>query len=175
MKQMLSRLLSLFVVMFTMCLPSLAVSSTYYSKTIANAVGEGKVYVSTAKTDSPAYKEGSSEAGQDDYKTSAPTHTYYLYAQANEGNEFVGWYDNAQCSGEALDTASPYTVTIPSNTDVSKATRTYYAKFRKIGIPILGYGEGHSYVNLSVGSYKNETLTTENVTETITYVTYPTN
>ena len=44
MKQMLSRLLSLFVVMFTMCLPSLATSSTYYSKTIANAVGEGKVY-----------------------------------------------------------------------------------------------------------------------------------
>ena len=170
MKQMLSRLLSLFVVMFTMCLPSLAVSSTYYSKTIANAVGEGKVYVSTAKTDSPAYKEGSSEAGQDDYKTSAPKHTYYLYAQANEGNEFVGWYDNAQCSGEALSTASPYIKEIPADKEVANATITYYAKFRKIGVPILSYGEGHSYVNLSVGSYKNETLTTENVTETITYV-----
>ena len=165
-----TRLLSLFVVMFTMCLPSLAVSSTYYSKTIANAVGEGKVYVSTAQSGSPDYKEGSSEAKKNENKTSAPKHTYYLYAQANEGNEFVGWYDNAQCSGEALDTASSYTVEIPANTEESKATRTYYAKFRKIGIPILSYGEGHSYVNLAVGPYKNETLTTENVTETITYV-----
>ena len=169
MKQMLSRLLSLFVVMFTMCLPSLAVSSTYYSKTIANAVGEGKVYVSTAKTDSPAYEEGSSEAKQDDYKSSAPKHTYYLYAQANEGNEFVGWYDNAQCSGEALSTASPYIKEITADKEVANATETYYAKFRKIGVPILSYGEGHPYVNLSAGTYKNETLTTENVTETITY------
>ncbi|MBQ8865380.1 MAG: Ig-like domain-containing protein [Bacteroidaceae bacterium] len=169
MKQMLSRLLSLFVVMFTMCLPSLAESSTYYSKTIANAVGEGKVYVSTAQSDSPAYEEGSSEAEKNEDKTSAPKHTYYLYAQANEGNEFVGWYDNAQCSGEALSTASPYIKEITADKEVANATETYYAKFRKIGIPILSYGEGHSYVNLSVGSYKNETLTTENVTETITY------
>lgn len=169
MKQMLSRLLSLFVVMFAMCLPSLAESSTYYSKTIANAVGEGKVYVSTAQSDSPAYEEGSSEAEKNEDKTSAPKHTYYLYAQANEGNEFVGWYDNAQCSGEALSTASPYIKEITADKEVANATETYYAKFRKIGIPILSYGEGHSYVNLSVGSYKNETLTTENVTETITY------
>ena len=155
--------------MFTMCLPSLAESSTYYSKTIANAVGEGKVYVSTAQSDSPAYEEGSSEAEKNEDKTSAPKHTYYLYAQANEGNEFVGWYDNAQCSGEALSTASPYIKEITADKEVANATETYYAKFRKIGIPILSYGEGHSYVNLSVGSYKNETLTTENVTETITY------
>lgn len=155
--------------MFTMCLPSLAESSTYYSKTIANAVGEGKVYVSTAQSDSPAYEEGSSEAEKKEDKTSAPKHTYYLYAQANEGNEFVGWYDNAQCSGEALSTASPYIKEITADKEVANATETYYAKFRKIGIPILSYGEGHSYVNLSVGSYKNETLTTENVTETITY------
>ena len=156
--------------MFAMCLPSLAESSTYYSKTIANAVGEGKVYVSTAQSDSPAYEEGSSEAEKNEDKTSAPKHTYYLYAQANEGNEFVGWYDNAQCSGEALSTASPYIKEITADKEVANATETYYAKFRKIGIPILSYGEGHSYVNLSAGTYKNETLTTENVTETITYV-----
>lgn len=172
MKQKLSRLLCLFVVMFTMCLPSLATSSTYYSKTIANAVGEGKVYVSTAQTDSPAYEEGSSEAGKNEEKTSAPNHTYYLYAQANEGNEFVGWYDNAQCSGEALSTVSSYQIsfTAESTEANNPTTKTVYAKFRKIGVPILSYGEGHPYVNLSVGSYKNETLTTENVTETITYV-----
>lgn len=165
-----TRLLSLFVVMFTMCLPSLAVSSTYYSKTIANAVGEGKVYVSTTQSGSPDYKEGSSEAKKNENKTSAPKHTYYLYAQANEGNEFVGWYDNAQCSGEALSTASPYIKEITADKEVANATITYYAKFRKIGVPILSYGEGHPYVNLSAGTYKNESLATENVTEAITYV-----
>ena len=169
MKQMLSRLLSLFVVMFTMCLPTLAYSD-YYSKAVANAVGEGKVYVSTAQTDSPAYEEGSSEAEKKESKMSAPTHTYYLYAQANEGNEFVGWYDNAQCSGEALSTASPYIKEITADKEVANATITYYAKFRKIGVPILSYGEGHPYVNLSAGTYKNESLATENVTEAITYV-----
>lgn len=169
MKQMLSRLLSLFVVMFTMCLPTMA--SNYYSKMVATPVGEGKVYVSTAEIDSPDYKEGSSEEEiTSERQSSAPNHTYYLYAQANEGNEFVGWYDNAQCSGEARSTASPYTVTIPSNKEVSNATGTYYAKFRKIGVPILSYGEGHPYVNLSAGTYKNESLASENVTETITYV-----
>ena len=156
--------------MFTMCLPSLAVSSTYYSKTIANAVGEGKVYVSTTQSGSPDYKEGSSEAKKNENKTSAPKHTYYLYAQANEGNEFVGWYDNAQCSGEALSTASPYIKEITADKEVANATITYYAKFRKIGVPILSYGEGHPYVNLSAGTYKNESLATENVTEAITYV-----
>lgn len=169
MKQMFSRLLSLLVVMFTMCLPTMA--ANYYSKAVAEAVGEGKVYVGTAKTDTPAYVEGSDEETiTSKNQTSAPNHTYHLYAQANEGNEFVGWYDNAQCSGDALSIASPYTVTIPSKEQVSNATKNYYAKFRKIGMPILSYGEGHPYVNLSVGSYKNETLTTENVTETITYV-----
>ena len=169
MKQMLSRLLSLFVVMFTMCLSTMA--GNYYSKAVATPVGEGKVYVGTAKTDTPAYVEGSDEETiTSKNQTSAPTHKYYLYAQANEGYEFVGWYNNEQCSGEVLSTASPYIREITAETAVENATETYYAKFRKIGVPILIYGKGHPYVNLSVGSYKNETLTTENVTETITYV-----
>ena len=171
MKQKFSRLLCLFVVMFTMCLPTMA--GTYHSKVVTKAVGEGKVYVGTAQTDSPPYEEGSSEAGKSEYKmTGKPSHTFYVYAQANEGNEFVGWYNNEQCSGEALSTDSPYSITFTAeSTDAnSPTTKTYYAKFKKIGVPILSYGEGHPYVNLSVGSYKNETLTTENVTETITYV-----
>lgn len=171
MKQKFSRLLCLFVVMFTMCLPTMA--GTYHSKVVTKAVGEGKVYVGTAQTDSPPYEEGSSEAGKSEYKmTGKPSHTFYVYAQANEGNEFVGWYNNEQCSGEALSADSPYSITFTAeSTDAnSPTTKTYYAKFKKIGVPILSYGEGHPYVNLSVGSYKNETLTTENVTETITYV-----
>ena len=167
MKQKFSRLLCLFVVMFTMCLPTMA--STYYSKVVTRAVGEGKVYVNDSKSESPVYVEGSASKTIDKMSTS---HTYYLYAQANEGNEFVGWYNNEQCSGDALSTDSPYQFSAPArSTDKNnRTTTTVYAKFRKIGMPILSYGEGHPYVNLSAGTYKNETLTTENVTETITYV-----
>lgn len=167
MKQKLSRLLSLFVVMFTMCLPTMA--SDYYSKMVATPVGEGKVYVSTAQTDSPAYKEGSASETK---KSTDKNHTYYLYAQANEGNEFVGWYDNAQCSGEAISTNSSMQrkITASSQEESTPTLATVYALFRKSGAPVLSYGDAHPYVNLSAGSYKNETLTTENVTETITYV-----
>lgn len=172
MKQKLSRLLSLFVVMFTMCLPTMA-GDTYYSKMVATPVGEGKVYVSTTKTENLDYTEGSSEKIQKSEKQDkAPTHEYYLYAQANEGNEFVGWYDNAECSGVALSIESPYLSSIKAESkEEGKPTpKTVYAKFRKIGVPILSYGEGHPYVNLSAGTYKNESLATENVTEAITYV-----
>lgn len=169
MKLRITRLLSLFVVMFTMSLPTMA--SNYYSKVVATAVGEGKVYASKATTSSPAYVEGSSEATNSGQAQSAPTHTYNVYAQANEGSEFVGWYDNAQCSGTALSTNSPYEVKVTaSSTDQDKpTTTTVYALFRKVGAPVLNYGTSHAYVNISDGTYKNETLTTENVTEAVTY------
>ena len=171
MKCKITRLLSLFVVMFTMCLPSFALSDTYYSKVVANAVGEGKVYASKSTTNNPSYKEGSSEITNSSSSTSAPTHTYYVYAQAKDGSEFVGWFDNAQCSGEAVSTNTLYTVKFTANSTESNnpTTQTLYAKFQKVGAPILKYGTDHAYVNISQGTYKNETLTTENVTEAITY------
>ena len=169
MKQMLSRLLSLFVVMFTMCLPTMA-GDDLYSKLVATATGEGKVYVSKASETNPTYKEGSAS---DTQTSKNESHTYHLYAQANEGSEFIGWYDNEQCSGKAFstDVSTTYTIESVTSKQASNPTSaTVYALFKKIGVPVLSYGEGHPYVNLSVGSYKNETLTTENVTETITYV-----
>lgn len=172
MKLKITRLLSLFVVMFTMfSFSAYAGSSTYYSKAIANAVGEGKVYASKSSSNNPAYVEGSSEATNSSSAMSAPTHTYYVYAQANEGNEFVGWYDNAACTGDAVSSNVAYTVKVTVNsTDENNPTTTVvYAKFRRVGAPILNYGTSHAYVNISDGTYKNETLTTENVTEAITY------
>lgn len=169
MKQKLSRLLSLFVVMFTMCLPTMA-GDDLYSKLVATARGEGKVYVSKASETNPTYKEGSAS---DTQTSKNESHTYHLYAQANEGSEFIGWYDNEQCSGKAFstDVSTTYTIESVTSKQASNPTSaTVYALFKKIGVPVLSYGEGHPYVNLSVGSYKNETLTTENVTETITYV-----
>lgn len=168
MKQMLSRLLSLFVVMFTMCLPTMA-GDDLYSKMVATAVGEGKVYVSKAQATNPTYNEGSAS---DTQKSTNETHTYHLYAQANEGSEFIGWYDNAQCSGEAFstDVSTTRTMSVTSKDENTPTSATVYALFRKTGAPVLSYGEAHPYVNLSAGTYKNESLATENVTETITYV-----
>ena len=171
MKLKFTRLLSLVLVMFTMCLPSLAESNTYYSKVVATAVGEGKVYAGQSTTNNPSYETGSSEATNSTSSTSAPAHTYHVYAQANEGYEFIGWYDNAQCTGDAasIDLHYSFSVTAESTTEDNPTTKNVYAKFRKLGIPILNYGTSHAYVNISDGIYKNETLTTENVTETITY------
>ena len=100
MNRKITRLLGLFMVMFTMSLPTLA-SSSYYSKVVATAVGGGKVYASKTQTDSPAYTDGSSEASTN---SSSNIATYYLYAQPNEGNIFAGWYEDAECSGNAAST-----------------------------------------------------------------------
>ncbi|MBO5887395.1 MAG: hypothetical protein J6Q60_05180 [Bacteroidaceae bacterium] len=169
MKQMFSRLLSLFVVMFTMSLSSWGGSNKdYYSKAVAIAVGEGKVYVSTSSTSTPEYKEGSSEAENKGNASSAPTHKYYLYAQANEGYEFVGWYDNSACSGDYVSTLSPYELPITA-TENNPNTITRYAKFAKVGAPTLEFSVSRAYANISAGTYKNESLETTNVTGDITY------
>ena len=165
-----TRLLSLFVVMFTMSLPSLA--SNYYSKATAKAVGEGKVYVSyKSQANSPQYAAESSAESGADKQQSAPTHTYYFYAQANEGNTFVGWYENEECTGASVSTEAVYSVSFTaSSTDSSSpTTKALYAKFQDASAPILNYSEARVYANLSTGTYKNETLSTTNVTGTVTY------
>lgn len=165
-----TRLLSLFMVMFAMSLPTLA--SNHYSKVVATAVGEGKVYASKSQTNSPAYTEGSSEATTENDKSyDPPTNTYYLYAQANEENVFVGWYEDAECSGTAVSTEANYTVSITaeSTTKNSPTTKTFYAKFVSASAPILGYAETRIYANLSAGTYRNETLTASNISDAITY------
>ena len=83
MKCKITRLLSLFMVMFTMFgMSAFAGDSDYYSKAIVKtAVGEGKVYVNySTPTDTPSYNtESTAESGKDT-KSSAPNHIYYLYA-----------------------------------------------------------------------------------------------
>lgn len=174
MKFKITRLLGLFMVMFTVCMPTMA--SNYYSRVEAVAVGEGKVYASKSSTKSPAYAESSS-AINNSQAYSAPTHDYYLYAQVNEGYEFVGWFDNSQCAGKALSTNLSWKVSfqVASTDNNSPTTQSYYAKFKMAGVPTLTYETSHVYLNLSDGTYKNESLVTENVVEEITYESSNTN
>jgi hypothetical protein len=174
MKFKFTRLLSLFMVMFTMFSMSALANNNkdYYSKATATAVGEGKVYVSyNNQAATPDYAAESTAQSGADNKGSEPTHSYSLFAQAEEGYNFVGWYDNAACTGDPLSLGTQYNVSfkVTSTTANAPTTQDYYAKFVKAGAPSLNYETSHVYVNLSDGTYKNETLVTENVVEAITY------
>lgn len=164
MKCKITRLLSLFVVMFTMfSMSAFAGGSSYYSKATVNAVGNGKVYVKYNATDNnPAY---AAEVSATSGKQSDQDHKYYIYAQANSGYAFAGWYENEACTGNVVSTESTYMVTVnaTSTNSNSPTTKAYYAKFVDASTPIFGYGETRVYANISLGTYKNETLTAKNV------------
>lgn len=126
------RFLGLFVVMLTMfSMSALAGNNTYYSKATANAVGNGKVYVSKTQATPSTYNTTSSATNSEEAK-GEPTHTYYLYAQANDGHEFVGWFENQSGTGTVLSTSIPYIVAIKasSTTENSPTSATYYALFK---------------------------------------------
>ena len=110
MKLKITRLLSLFVVMFTMFSFSAYAGSSYYSKVTAKAVGNGKVYVKYGSAEaSPTFN--STEASASSGKQSSQSHKYFLYAQADEGNVFAGWYENEGCTGVSVSSAEAYEVT----------------------------------------------------------------
>ncbi len=92
-----------------------AASKTYYSKATATASGVGKVYVSTTATSTPEY--GSTNTVT--HSSESTDHTYYFYAQPNEGKVFLGWYDgNSKLSEE-----QNYTHTLSAgSTDETKPT-----------------------------------------------------
>ena len=159
------------MVMSTMfSMKAFALSSSYYSKVTVKAVGEGKVYAkygSAATSYSYSTESSSTSGGQ-----SSQDHKYYLYAQANDGNAFAGWYKDEKCEGAAISTETAYEVTVnaTATSQNSPTTETYYAKFVDVSAPILGYADPETriYANLSTATYKNETLTAKNVDE-ITY------
>lgn len=164
-----SRLFSLIVVMFTMFSLSAFAGSSYYSKVTVKAVGAGKVYVKYGSGDTSfSY---ATETSASSNNQSSQDHTYYLYAQADDGNAFAGWYDNEECTGNAVsvDAASTVTVYATSTSSGSPTTATYYAKFVDASAPIFGYGETHVYANISSGTCKNETLIATNISGDITY------
>ena len=165
------RFSSLIMVLFTMfSMPAFA--SNYYSKATAKAIGEGKVYVSfKSQASNPEFATESSVESGADKQQSAPTHTYYFFAQPNEGNVFVGWYENEECTGSSVSTNQIYSISFTaSSTDVnSPTTKSLYAKFMDANAPILGYTETRVYANLSSGTYTNVTLVATNLVDEITY------
>lgn len=149
------RFLGLFVVMLTMFSMSALANNNYYSKVSTEAVGIGKVYVNYNTTTTAPNYTYTSEASSGGVKDNNQ-HTYYLYAEANEGAEFVGWYKNKDCTGNAISKDIPYKATIVgSDNNVSPASEKYYALFKPKNVHVLyelteyshGAGAGviHSY------------------------------
>lgn len=162
MKFKFTRLLSLMMVMFTMfSVSAFAGNSDYFSKITAKSVGEGKVYVSyNSQVQQPEYAaESTAESGADS-QSSAPTHTYYLYAQASGSGDFVGWFDKEDCTGDALSTETTYQVTIKATKD-TPATNIYYAKFSG---RVFMCAKEHIYMNIEDAPAANDGMSIEGVT-----------
>lgn len=165
-----TRFLSLIVVMFTMFSMSALAGSNkdYYSKITAKSVGEGKVYVKynePVEEDDRNYLTESSDQSGADNQGSAPTHVYYLYAQASENYKFAGWYSNQDCSGNPLSADNPYIATIEAKTNVASATKTYYAKFEYVDptVPYFEFNQEHIYVNIDASPAVPEGMLVKNV------------
>ena len=157
-----TRLLSLMVMMLSMfSLPSWANTTYYYTKAVATAVGEGLVYASSSEASTESCTETTSSATQYD---SEQTQNYYLYAKANDGNKFAGWFSSSDCSGDALSGNEAYQVSVTgtSTSDSDPTTANYYAKFVSGDDPILAFSNAHVYANLSSGTYLNP-ITAENI------------
>ena len=89
-------------------------------------------YNSAAGENERDYQPTSFAESGADKKNSAPNHTYYLYAQAEEGSFFVGWFDNEACTESALYTTTTdcqVTIKATSKDEDNPTTQTYYAKF----------------------------------------------
>ena len=121
-------------------------SEDYYSAVRASVIGEGKVYVSKNNpTNNPDYQENSQQQIE---TNSNQTHNYYLYAQANDGYYFVGWYlENSSGTGNPNSTASPFHVQIqqPGHGSGNIVIQNYYAKFEEFAPITFDAPEGSYY------------------------------
>ncbi|MEE0979105.1 MAG: hypothetical protein UH625_06830 [Muribaculaceae bacterium] len=124
---------SLFIKTFLMLVMFLCGATTvwgnhHYSKVTVSTgdSGRGKVYVSNAAVEAPAYADtATATADSDDGTASSGNHTYYLYAEASEGNVFRYWLDESNTKV----TASTVTVTATSTKKNDPTTKSYQAVF----------------------------------------------
>ena len=167
-KQSVFRLVSLMFLVFTMGVPAMAnqfidniFGDRHYSQVNSHgAVGEGKVYVafyrSNQSTPSDAdYSYLSTDKSDVTERTmSAPTHTYVIFAKAENGYEFDGWYSNANFATKlTTKTQNGYTTyefTASSTNQNSPTTKDIYAKFKPFQPVTFSVAAGNYYEPQSV-------------------------
>lgn len=141
-------------------------NSTYYSEAKVYAKGEGKVYVSKTENNSISWdSQGTNSSDSNNEKANnAPTHTYYAYASANTGYEFLCWSETESSSAIPSTVTSKndsYTITITA-TENTAATETLYAYF----VPVFNFAAA-TPATVSNGSYTISVATTQVVGTTI--------
>lgn len=101
----------------------------YYSTLTAYANEGGKVFVNTTNSNDDAVWEASSVANQTSEDIATPVHNYYLYAQGNEGWDFIGW--STTVNGSVINKSNPYNakVTVDSHNEADPTAAKYYAHF----------------------------------------------
>ena len=112
-------------------MPAWAGQADYYTQLTAHVgIGEGKVYVNT-KEQVPAsgdYKTSEHVVIQNDNDDNS--HDYYLYALANQGYYFDGWYTNKNCTqGRNMNIPNHVMVTANSRGQDYGTKENRYAKF----------------------------------------------
>ena len=131
-------------------------STTYYASLKAqvssNSSGMGKVYAGTSTT-AGTYDASSSQTTAQSSTTQNENKTFYAFAQANDGYEFVGWSKSNNGSdlgqGTASGTAYRYTVTLQCSSTTSPNATTYYATFQKKVLPSFNI----TFETSSAGTY----------------------
>lgn len=116
-------------------------SKTFYGKLTtqiaSSSIGSGgKIYTSTIETANPAYTDQPSTTDATPktpiMEATSVTQTYHLYAQPTDGRYvFIGWFNNAECTGEPLsnDLHYTYSMVVASEDEENPTRQTLYAYF----------------------------------------------
>ena len=130
-------------------------------KVASDSTGRGKVYAGTLNTAGTYNDTESATEVQTQNDTSAPTFTFYAFAQANSNCKFLGWSENGTL-GNNPDKTSPKTVSIQGTT-TSPNNKTYYAHFLryynvKLAAPDVSAGfNGYTYSGDGISGTQNST------------------
>lgn len=127
--------LSALVVLFAVgSLVAMAESDKYYSKAIVNvaSTGGGKVYVTKTKSNVPNSSDYQETDESQTENGSSTNNTYYLYALAKPGYEFVSWSDGVADKNQAQTTAI-----INANKKNGTVEKTFTATFKALEASVL--------------------------------------
>lgn len=128
-------------------------STTYYAalkaQVSSDSSGMGKVYAGTSNS-AGTYATPSSQSSNQSSTTQNEEKTFYAFAQANDGYEFLGWSTTENGTTYAS-TASPYSVKVKcsSSTESSPTLTTVYANFKKKMLAAFGI----TFETSSAGTY----------------------
>lgn len=174
-------LLRLFIILAGISV-SVSVSAegkTYYAQLKAvvssESNGKGKVYASAERTDDRLY-DASNSTAQYSASTANESHTFYVYAEANDDYMFKGWAEEDN-STENIVRENPYEVSVSSSgTENGTNEKIVYAVFAEIPLTTISYArpKNGSYTVTYPKSGKEFTMTsamsdsrTEKTEETI--------